>query len=48
MHHGSLKYQTRRTLELDAIKYQRLLGTWEKTTNDFKNSIRNYENSVLD
>lgn len=42
-HHGSLRNFDKSLMELDAINYQRSVGSWNNTTTGFKIRIRNYE-----
>ncbi|MDR2273506.1 MAG: RHS repeat-associated core domain-containing protein [Sphingobacterium sp.] len=44
VHHGSLVNPTITNLELDAIRYQRSVKSWQNTTEKFKRGTKGYEN----
>ena len=44
VHHGSLVNPTTVNLELDAIRYQRSVKSWQNTNELFKRGIKGYEN----
>ncbi len=42
-HHGTLKNPSIKLLEMDAIKYQRSVGSWQNVTDGYKLRIEQYE-----